>query len=311
MLKNKNQSGYGLRKYRFRALQTAAIIFVVVLVAAIPILYTFKFKSRLNSQKKELLSVWEAGDFTHSYEISKNALLSKPMDFFFLTINGFSSFQLGISQINYFDTLMFIDESIISLRKALLLKEAESDGRVFYVLGKAYNYKGREFADLAIKYLEIARVKSYNAADINEYLGLAYAAIGDYRSSIEAFTRALGPESKPTDALLLSIVRSYIALEDYDAAKAYLLHCIDISPDAKSVLTARLLLAEVFSKIGDIDACENLYISILNDTGENAEVRYQLGELYYARGDTTRARSEWRLAYRIDPAHLKARARLN
>ena len=29
------------------------------------------------------------------------------------------------------------------------------------------------------------------------------------------------------------------------------------------------------------------------------------------KGDTTRARSEWRMAFRQDPSHVRARARLN
>jgi tetratricopeptide (TPR) repeat protein len=204
-----------------------------------------------------------------------------------------------------------MDECIRSLRKALLLKESSADGRVYYVLGKAYSYKSDVYADLAIKYLEIARNLSYNAEDISEYLGLAYAAIGDYRGSVEAFSEALGYNVKTKDALLLSIARSYMALEEFDTARAYLLRCIEISPDVKSVLTARLLLAEIFREIGDHDGAESQYFSILNETGENAEVHYQLGELYSLKGDATRARSEWRLAYRTDPAHAKARARLN
>jgi tetratricopeptide (TPR) repeat protein len=76
-------------------------------------------------------------------------------------------------------------------------------------------------------------------------------------------------------------------------------------------MVARLLLAEIYKISGDYNKAENLYLSILNDSGENAEVRYHLGELYNLKGDTTRARSEWRLAYRQDPAHEKALARLH
>ncbi|MDR2304024.1 MAG: hypothetical protein LBE10_05500 [Treponema sp.] len=36
-----------------------------------------------------------------------------------------------------------------------------------------------------------------------------------------------------------------------------------------------------------------------------------MGLLYSEKGDTTRARAEWRRAVRIDPAHNNARARLN
>jgi Tfp pilus assembly protein PilF len=52
-------------------------------------------------------------------------------------------------------------------------------------------------------------------------------------------------------------------------------------------------------------------MDILGEAGENAEARYQLGELYALQGETARARAEWRLALRADPAHLKARSRLS
>jgi len=311
MFKHKRQAGSGLHIYKLKKMQTMAIILLIVLVVTVPILMISKLQNKLGNEKRELLRQWEAGDYEQVYEISKNALINKPLDYFLLTINGFASFELGISQINNHNTFIFIDESIHSLRKALLQKESTNDGRVYYVLGKAYGYKGDEYADLTINYLENALRLSYNADDINEFLGLAYAAVGDYRSSVEVFTQALASSQKATDKLLLSIARSYLALEENDIAKAYLLRCLDISNDIRSIVTARFLLADVLVKTGDDEAAENQYNSIIYESGENAEARYQLGELYNRQGDTTRARSEWRMAYRLDPAHARARQRLN
>ncbi|MDR0302389.1 MAG: tetratricopeptide repeat protein [Treponema sp.] len=269
------------------------------------------FQSSVKNNRRELLRFWNAGDYEQAYEISKEELNDRPVDYFLLTTNGFAAYQWGISQINNHNTLFYIDKSIQSLRKAMLLKDSSNDARVFYVLGKAYSYKGPEYSDLAIKYLEMANNFRFEAQDIPEYLGLAYAAAGDYRSSVEAFTKAFDSGSSPTDNLLMSIARSYMAMEEYIMASAYLQRCIELSPDSKSIFTARLLLAEVYIHSGDHENAEAQYLSILNESGENAEVRYQLGELFNIKGDTTRARAEWRIAYRQDPAHAKARARLN
>jgi tetratricopeptide (TPR) repeat protein len=263
------------------------------------------------NERRDILRLWNAGEIEQVYEISRLALEERPIDYFLLTINGFSAYQLGISQINSHNMLFFIDESIRSLRKALLLKDSANDGRVYYVLGKAYSNKGSKYADLTIKYLEKSKALSFEAHDIPEFLGLAYAAIGDYRSSIEAFTQAFVPGRSPSDTLLLSIARSYMAMEEFGMAIGYLKRCIDNSPDSRSIIVARLLLADIYKSSGDHDNAEIQYLSILNDTGENAEVRFQLGELYNLRGDTTRARSEWRIAFRQDPTHTRARARLN
>jgi tetratricopeptide (TPR) repeat protein len=151
----------------------------------------------------------------------------------------------------------------------------------------------------------------FSARDIPEYLGLAYAASGDYRNSVASFSRAFSTGGEPSDSLLLSIARSYMAMEEYGMAIEYLRRCIEISPDSKSIIIARLLLAEIYRLTGEYKNAEEQYFSILSDSGENAEVHYQLGELYNRQGDTTRARAEWRLAYRQDPAHANARARLN
>ena len=238
-------------------------------------------------------------------------LRDNPMDFFLLTINGFSAYQLGIAQINNFDTLFYINECIWSLRKALLLREGASDGRIFYVLGKAYYNKGAGFADLAVSYLEKARASRYWAEDIPEYLGLAYAAIGDFRNSVAVFAEALASGHEHSDILLLSIARSYIALEENEQARAYLMRCLDISRDSQTIAAARLLHGNTLVKLGNYAGAENEYLKVIEEGGENAEAHYQLGELYALAGDPTRARAEWRRAIRIDPAHGPSRSRLN
>ena len=311
MLYNNSWTQYGRHVYILKRIRSLGVVIVSILILIGAVFAFFQIKSNVGNERRELLHVWNEGDFEQAYEISKNALLERPVDYFLLTINGFSAYQMGISQINNQNMLNFINECIFSLRKAIMQKEAGKDGRVFYVLGKAYGYKGAEYADLAVKYLEIANKLSYDAQDIPEYLGLAYAAFGDYRNSVIAFSQSFIPGKPASDNLLLSIARSYMALNEYGMAFGYLQRCVDTSPDSRSVIISRFLLAEIYSINGDYDNSEKQYLSILNESGENAEVRFQLGELYNIKGDTTRARSEWRMAYRQDPAHARARARLN
>ncbi|MCL2800853.1 MAG: hypothetical protein FWD28_03740 [Treponema sp.] len=311
MLSNKTWSSYGRHIYLLKRIRSIGIIFAAVLAIVMSIFFFSQLRSSVTNERREILRVWNDGNYEQAYNISKNALLEKPVDYFLLTINGFSAYQMGISQINNQSTLKFINECIFSLRKAVMKKEAAKDGRVYYVLGKAYGHKGAEYADLAVKYLEMARKLSYNAQDIPEFLGLAYAAYGDYRSSIAAFSMAFVPGKAASDNLLLSIARSYIAMDDYQMAYGYLLRCVETSPDSRAVAMSRLMLAEIYRNTEEFSKAEEQYRKILEDSGENAEVRFQLGELYHLIGDTTRARSEWRTAYRQDPSHSRARARLN
>ena len=314
---NRHSSAYGSDFKRKQFVQRALLIAIIlVLVSFIPFVY-IKLKGRNNNDRRELRESFETGAYEAAYTQSRELLREKPLDFFLLSINGFSAYQLAIAQINNFDTLSYIDDSIWSLRKALLFNESKSDGRIYYVLGKAYYYKGPGYSDLAVKYLEKSRAVSYRAGDIPEYLGLAYAAIGDYRHSVAAFSLALTEDSgitsdkAPSDILLISIARSYIALGEFDPAKAYLIRCLDTTRDSRTLATAGLLLGNILVKNGDLSGAEAEYAKVIEKNDENAEAHYQLGELYALGGDTTRARAEWRRAFRIDPTFEPARTRLN
>ena len=282
---------------------------LLVVLSVLPLTYFGLLRGRDSNERRHVRVLFESGAFEGAYAQSKELLINKPLDSFLLTVHGFSAYQLAIAQINTSDTLLYVDECIWSLRKTMLSGDNSADGRVFYVLGKAYFYKGQEYADLAVKYLEKAR-STYMADDIPEYLGLAYASIRDFRGSVEAFSDALSM-GQPADVLLLSIARSYIALDENDSAKAYLHRCLEISVDSGSIAAAHLLLGNLYAKTGDFPGAEGEYLKAIEENGESAEIRYQLGELYASGGDTTRARAEWRRALRIDPTYGPARSRLN
>jgi tetratricopeptide (TPR) repeat protein len=312
--KEKSRSDYGARVHRKKTIHAAAVV-LLVMAAAVSFAFAFlSWRNRVGNERRELLRFWDEGSYEEVYALSGTGLETQPLDYFLMTLYGFASYQLAVAQINNFDTLTYIDDCVWALRKALLNKEGARDGRVFYVLGKAYYYKGAAYADLAVTYLEKALSLSYKARDIPEYLGLAYAAIHDYRNSVSAFSLALEPEGAeeyPSDLLLLSIAKSYIGLEETEAARAYLLRCVETSRDANTRAAARLLLGDILRGAGETAAAEAQFLSILAENGENAETHYQLGELYAAEGDLIKARAEWRSAVRIDPAHNPARMRLN
>ena len=305
-------SVYGSDFKRKHTIQKVLFIAIILLLLSLfPIIF-LKLREEKGNVRKELRDSFESGAFESAYKQSLALLNDNPLDFTLLSVNGFSAYQIAIAQINNFDTLSYIDNCIWSLRKALLLDERKPQGIIYYVLGKAYYYKGNEYADLAVDYLEKAKVFGFKADDIPEYLGLAYAAIGDFHNSVAAFTLALsGSEYEPSDILLISIAKSYIALDEYDSARAYLLRCIDTSKDSRNITAARLLLGNLLIKTGDLTGAETEFLKIVGENSENAEAFYQLGEIYALGGDLTRARAEWRRSVRVDPAYGPARSRLN
>ena len=313
MVKPRSQSGFRARKYRKRVIYKVALFVLFLTALSVVLLSVFDLRVTSGIDRKELLQLWESGAYEDIYTLSIEQLNQKPLDFFLLTINGFSSYQLAIAQINSFNMLKFLDNCIWSLRKALLFKEGYNDGRVFYVLGKAYYYKGAGYGDLAIKYLEKARNSGFTANDVPEYLGLAYASVHDYQSSVEAFNLALNfpQENSSSDTLFLAIASSYLAMGDVETAQTYFVRCLDISRDSNIIFSARLNLGEILFKKGDIAGAEDQYIKVIEESGGNAEAHFRLGEIYNARGETVRGRAEWRKAIQFDPSHRLARARLS
>jgi tetratricopeptide (TPR) repeat protein len=310
---NRIQSAYRKHLRRKRLIFSAAVLVFIGFAAFASTRVVVKVREwAAKGDRRDLLRLWDSGDYDEVFSISQAALDSRPTDYFLLSMHGFSAYQLGISQINSLNAEQYFEKCISSLRQAMIDKKSENDGRLYYVLGKAYSYKGENYADSTIKYLEKARELSEGTADIPEYLGMAYFAVGDYRKSVAAFSEALGTSAEgPSGPLLLFIARAYLALGEFDNARPYLQRCIEVSPDFRIVLEARLLLAEALKMKGDIDGAVKQLQDINAETGDNAEAHYQLGELYNSRGDITRARFEWRAAFKADPTHAKARARLN
>ncbi|MCL2410824.1 MAG: tetratricopeptide repeat protein [Treponema sp.] len=306
MISNRSRRG---RHIYLKEIRIIGVIAALLCVVVIGVIVLSQPRSGAINDRRDVLRIWNEGDFERAFEISSNLLFERPVDYYLLKINGFSAYQLGISQINHQDMLPFINQSIFSLRKALI--HNKKDPAVYYILGKAYGYKGPKYADLVVRYLERALYLHHEAADIPEFLGLAFAALGDYRSSVAAFSQSFIPGQIQSDNLLLAIARSYMAMEEYSMAVSYLTLCIENSNDSLSVVIARLMLAEIYIILREYARAEHHLLTIINETGENAEARFQLGELYNLQGDTTRARFEWRMAYRQNPAHAGARARLN
>jgi tetratricopeptide (TPR) repeat protein len=330
MFKIRSWYDYGSHPRRNQKAHRGVIIILSILIIAGGVFLGTR-RTRLGNDRKEILRLWEEASYEEVFSITQDKLQTNPLDYFLLTAHGMVSYQLAVAQINNYDTLAYIDRCIWSLRKALLINEDTKDGRIPYVLGKAYYEKGAGYADLAVKFLEAARKASCDAWDIPEYLGLAYAGIHDYHNSVAAFSLVLNPANDferkidpnlgdppdpaisayPQDLLLLAIARSYLELDEADTVKAYLLRCIETSRDTHVIITARLLLGGLLENSDNKEDAISQYLAIIEESGENAEAHYRLGEIYASMGDITRSRFEWRTAIRIDPTHKQARIRLN
>ena len=262
----------------------------------------------INNQSK-----WEKYNYKDSseiykdiYEISSSILHKNPFNTTVLRYHGFASFFLSVSQSDVVDSLAYIDDSINSLRLALQNARFGSVSQIEYMLGKAYFYKDFQssyyyYADLAVKYLLLAKKHGYKADDIPELLGLSYASLGMTMESISAFTEAL--LVRESDLLLLSIAEQYHNVAQDNAAEQYLFRISQECKDEQIILKSHLLMGNIYLEREQFDDAEKEFNFILEKNENSADAYYGLGVIYESRGEAAKARAEWRKALRIQNNH--------
>ena len=213
-MKDKSEQNQNFAKKKNHILRNLFIVSgILVFIAALVCLTIFLIKNYNNNRitLKTIRQSWSEYNYEKVYEQGKTFLQDKPYNNTALTYYGYACFYLAVSQNDTFTAQEYLDESINTLRMAMYDASKSLLPQLQYMLGKAYFYKNTittyYYADLAIKYLTLARENGYKADDISEYLGLSYAALGKTYESISAFTEAL--IVRESDSLLLSIAEQY------------------------------------------------------------------------------------------------------
>ncbi len=252
---------------------------------------------------------WQQSDYSVVHDTAAQILAARPLDGTSLALHGFSAYYLFVEETDPAQAQLYLVTAINSLRNALYRVSSEDKTAIAYVLGKAYYHRGYYYADLSLKYLDIARSNGFSAGDLEEFRGLAAASLGDYELSNQAFTAALA--GNPSDILLHAIADNYYKLGDTDRAKQYLFEAIAISVNEVLQLKCRTLLGTILFAEGRLDDAMGEFTTILQKDPNSADAHYGLGVIYETQGDMIRARAEWRRAIRLDPVHPGARSKLN
>ncbi len=256
----------------------------------------------------ELEVLWAQQRYEEINLQCKVVLAEEPMNVRALIYNGFSYFYRGVNQFSFEDKIGFFDLSIANLRKARLLEIGDLAGRLYYVLGKAYYYKGKFYADLSIQYLILAEESGYVAEDTYEYLGLAYSELGKYEESAKSFLKAVAQE--PTDMRYLALAQAYFNQGLTSRSEEYLLRTLNKTEDPAVEGKTRFLLGKIYLETDQLTKAEDQYREIIRVNPTSADAYYFLGEIFLKFNKITEARYNWRQAYNIDPSHYGARLRL-
>lgn len=281
------------------------IIIIFLICAAFAIFFIVKYKKLYKKlpTNNDLHAAWEAKDYRTVFDQTAKILERRPNDTAVRMLHGFAAYYLSSAQTSETDAHDFLDESIVSLRKALYTVEQKDAPQLYYILGKAYYQKGYFYYDAALKYLNKVFDSGEKYPDLNKFRGMAFSYLGENQQAIEAFTNDLSDDAD--EFLLYALAKNYIETGNFEKAKMYLTEAAEKAKDVMLKLDCMAKLAEVFFTEGNIEKARAEYVSILAINEKYADAYYGLGLIYEQTGDLIKARAEWRKALKANPLHAK------
>ncbi|MBQ1748276.1 MAG: tetratricopeptide repeat protein [Spirochaetia bacterium] len=249
--------------------------------------------------------MWEKKQYSKIIEYGNTVLEKNPMDRNTLIFTGYAYFYQGISILDMDERNSCMEKAVVLLRQALLT-DGKENADVMYVLGKAYYHMGFYYCDLAIKYLDGALKKGCDSKDIYEYLGLAYSKLDMSDHAVENFEKSM--DINPSDVLILTLAQEYIKAGNMDKAGYYL----DKTGTDNGVLREKSLLLQGQRYIGlkEFDKALESLSKVLELNPGSADAYYYIGEVYEAKGEMQKAKTQWRKAYNLNPDHYKSKLKL-
>ena len=288
-------------------LHIAALVLILVSLA-FGIYFGIKKYQKDKITIKTIKNAWLSYDYQKVYELSKLFLQDDTYNNTALTYYSYACFFLAQSQTDTQMAQSYLDECINNIRIALYEADKSLIPQLQYMFGRAYFYKNtittHYYADLAVKYLLLAKENGYKADDIAEYLGLSYASLGMTMESIAAFTEAL--LVRESDSLLLAIAEQYYNAKELNAAEQYLFRIIKNSDNEDIMIKSENLLGSIYIDRDEYDAALEEFNNVLKKNENSADAHYGIGVIYEMQGNIVKARSEWRKALKIQVNHAGA-----
>ncbi len=308
-----NYDHYKTGQRKKKGLRTILIpVFSGIIVVLVVLFFVFNGPARFfgaGAQRKapgKLPELFKSEKYDDVIQGANATLAGDPMNAVALTYKGFASFYKSISQGVQEEKTPYLDQAIVALRRARLVGTPYA-GETDYVLGKAYFNKGKYYYDLSIECMERSLARGYVQKDTHEYIGQAYAQLGDNDRAIEHFLIALKDDQ--SDLLLLTIGQTYYQMKRTSDAVDYLLRTLNKTEDKDIEERTRFLLGGIYLDTGELFKAEEQFNAIVKLDPGSADAHYDLGEVYAKMNDTVKARAEWRAALIIDPSHYGAKLR--
>lgn len=285
------------------------LFFCLFLFSLFYFLYIYKKNYVGVPSMKEVYANWTEKNYEGVYQKTETILKKRAYDGEALALRGFAAYYIFAEQTDFSVSYSYLNDSILNLRQAMYRVSKSEQAKIAYILGKAYYQKGYYYADLALKYLDLAYNSGEKFKDISEFRGMSASLLGNPERAIDAFSEALS--DNPSDLLFFALAENYIKISDNQNAKLYLFETIDKTKDTLLELKCRYLLGSLFLEEENIEDALKEFNTILEKDMTSADAHYGLGLIYELQGDMIKARAEWRRALKLDPLHVNTRAKLN
>jgi len=306
--KGRSHKNFSNKKRSFKKI-LIVLLFLLCVTSVVYFLYIYNKNYAGIPSMKEVYADWAEKNYESVYQKTASILKRRAYDGEALAMRGFASYYIFAEQTDFSVSYSYLNDSILNLRQAMYCVSKSQQPKIAYVLGKAYYQKGYYYADLALKYLDIAYNSGEEFADLSEFRGMSASLLGEPERAIDAFSDALS--HNPSDLLFFALAENYIKISDKQNAKLYLFETIDKTKDTLLELKCRYLLGSLFLEENKIDDAVKEFNTILEKDMTSADAHYGLGVVYELQGDMIKARAEWRKALKFDPLHVKTRAKLN
>jgi tetratricopeptide (TPR) repeat protein len=301
-------------KPRQKSILVLASIAILIVVGVVVLVFGLRSVNHTPNDtnpasKSSVVAAWSKGDIDTTLQLCRISLKKEPLDPFYLSFGGIAAFYSALGKPESEERQNLLVESIVDLRKSLVCgKPLPIKAQVEYVLGKAYYYEGQPWYDLAASFLASSQKDGYTAKDINEYLGIVYAGLGDNLKAVHYFEISLGKSA--SDLLLLTAAMSYKELGNTDREEALLHQIESLGKDAVVLQKARFMLGDIAIGKNDYVSAGKIFQSILDSDPGSADAWYRIGIVYSKSNDPIRARAAWRKALSLDPNNIEARKKL-
>lgn len=272
------------------------------------------YQIQITKEKKveAINTEWKSNNYDTVITLSTQYLQEYPDSSNIYVLRGFALFTLAFLSSNdttEIDTTL-IWKSVYDIRRALVLGlDKDLEKSAYYILGKNYYLISGKYLHDSISYLDKSIEHTFIPNDIYEFLSSAYIDLGELDMAIKTLKEGL--QNNKMLSLYLKLIDIYLDIENTNEAKKMILEARAITYTEIEKLSLQIREARIETKNNNLDVSINLFSSIIELYPESVEAHYYLGNAYEKQGNKSKARYEWRTAYKLSPYWNEVIAKLN